>query len=83
MLREQEFQDELARQDELQTEKKISAYESLLMDCKDAIQVKMSFLKFAFTHLKIKIFVRKCLEFNNIRCSRDQSNQCYIQILYM
>ena len=41
LLREQEFQDELARQDELQTEKKISAYESLLMDCKDAIQVKL------------------------------------------
>jgi len=39
LLREQEFQDELARQDSVQTEKQISAYESLLMDCKDAIQV--------------------------------------------
>ena len=43
LLRELEFKDELARQDSESTEKKVAAYESLLLDCKDAIQVLLQF----------------------------------------
>ena len=72
LLREQEFQEELARQDSAQTEKTISAYESLLMDCKDAIQVcciSVSVgLVFTFcfgaqlVNVKIGLFIIDCLE---------------------
>lgn len=43
LLREQEFQDELERlEDPASADQKVAAFESLLMDCKDAIQVKCS-----------------------------------------
>ncbi len=43
LLREQEFQDELARlEDPTSVDQKVASFESLLMDCKDAIQVNLS-----------------------------------------
>ena len=45
LLREKEFESEISsgssENEEATTEEKISAFESLLMDCKDAIQVKL------------------------------------------